>query len=322
MRFLLGIAASWLISAATAAGLSFEIGISEGLLNGTTDGRVLLLLAPAGTDPSDDTDVTTSPDYFFGYNVDGLDNSSSITVTGGSDVQPLTSTYGFPNVSLDDVEPGDYTVQAYLNVYETVTRSDGSVVTVRFPCGDGGLPFGGPGSLYSELTNVTISGDDQTIQLMFDNVTAPEDFTGSEIGGCSQGNYEDWGQIRYVKIRSAAVSDFWGRDMYVGANVLLPAGYDESDTETRYPVIYHQGHWPADGGLYGYGPSATRPADLEFIEAWDNGTVTNTTDPAPKLIIVTFRHENPFYDDSYAVNTANIGPYGDASKSAVLQIEL
>ena len=27
---------------------------------------------------------------------------------------------------------------------------------------------------------------------------------------------------------------------------------------------------------------------------------------------VTFRHESPFYDDSYAVNTANIGPYGDA----------
>lgn len=28
--------------------------------------------------------------------------------------------------------------------------------------------------------------------------------------------------------------------------------------------------------------------------------------------IQVFRHENPYYDDSYAVNTANIGPYGDA----------
>ncbi|KAK5276144.1 hypothetical protein LTR40_012004, partial [Exophiala xenobiotica] len=30
------------------------------------------------------------------------------------------------------------------------------------------------------------------------------------------------------------------------------------------------------------------------------------------MILVTFRHESPFYDDSYGVNTANIGPYGDA----------
>lgn len=41
---------------------------------------------------------------------------------------------------------------------------------------------------------------------------------------------------------------------------------------------------------------------------------TNTTRsrPIPEFIIVVFRHETPFYDDSYAVNTANIGPYGDA----------
>jgi enterochelin esterase-like enzyme len=30
------------------------------------------------------------------------------------------------------------------------------------------------------------------------------------------------------------------------------------------------------------------------------------------MIIVTIRHETPYYDDSYAVNTANIGPWGDA----------
>lgn len=30
------------------------------------------------------------------------------------------------------------------------------------------------------------------------------------------------------------------------------------------------------------------------------------------MILVTFRHEAPYYDDSYAVNTANLGPYGDA----------
>jgi hypothetical protein len=30
------------------------------------------------------------------------------------------------------------------------------------------------------------------------------------------------------------------------------------------------------------------------------------------MILVTIQHANPYYDDSYAVNSANIGPYGDA----------
>jgi hypothetical protein len=32
----------------------------------------------------------------------------------------------------------------------------------------------------------------------------------------------------------------------------------------------------------------------------------------PRVIAIEIQHANPFYDDSYAVNSANIGPYGDA----------
>jgi len=32
----------------------------------------------------------------------------------------------------------------------------------------------------------------------------------------------------------------------------------------------------------------------------------------PRVIIATLQHANPYYDDSYAVNSANLGPYGDA----------
>jgi hypothetical protein len=31
-----------------------------------------------------------------------------------------------------------------------------------------------------------------------------------------------------------------------------------------------------------------------------------------RLLSVTFQHPTPYYDDSYAVNSANNGPYGDA----------
>ena len=30
------------------------------------------------------------------------------------------------------------------------------------------------------------------------------------------------------------------------------------------------------------------------------------------MIVIEIQHPNPYYDDSYAVNSANLGPYGDA----------
>ena len=294
-----------------ADGLTIEIAVSDSLLTSKTDGRVMVLFAPQGTDPLDDLDVVTSPDLFFGKNVYQLSKAETVVLQGGSGNQPLYSVWGYPNVSLDDVEPGDYTIQAFLNPYETVTRSDGSTVTVKFPCGDGALPVDGPGSLFAEATNVTITGSPQTVQLTFDNITAVEDFTGSEIGGCSQGNYEDLDLLKYVKIRSDVLSDFWNRDMYIGANILLPSSYNASDTTTRYPVIYNQGHWPANVGAYRYDPTSDDQRAIDFVSGWNSGLIPNTSTPIPKFILVTIRHETPLYDDSYAVNTANLGPYGD-----------
>lgn len=66
---------------------------------------------------------------------------------------------------------------------------------------------------------------------------------------------------------------------------------------------------PGSRGAFSY-PRAS------FSAAWNNGTIPANAGgparPAPKLILVTFRHETAFYDDSYAVNTPNLGPYGDA----------
>ncbi|EXJ95691.1 hypothetical protein A1O1_00814 [Capronia coronata CBS 617.96] len=293
----------------TTPGLELQISITDGLLNGSVNGRVVVLFAPSGVDPLEDTDVTSSPDLIFGMNVFGTVGTDTITLSGGSGYNVRTGVWGWPNASLDEVPPGNYSVQAFLNPYETVTRSDGSTLSVHFPCGDGAPNVDGVGSLVTSITDVEIQEGPQTVELNFNNVTLVEAFTGSEIGGCSQGNYEDTETLKYVKIRSQALSSFWGRDMYVGANIVLPSGYDANDTSARYPVIYSQGHWPADGGAFGY-------PDSNFSAEWDNGTIPGEDGepdrPAPKMILVTFRHEAPFYDDSYAVNTANIGPYGDA----------
>jgi enterochelin esterase-like enzyme len=271
----------------------------------------MVLLAPAGVDPQEDTDVVTSPDHFYGKNVYKFDGGDIATLSGGSRLLTDTGVWGFPNVNMNDVAPGQYTVQAFLNRYETVTRSDGSIVSVRFPCGDGALPVNGPGSLTTETVNVTIAAKGpQTIKLTFTDVTPVEAFNGTEVGGCSQGNYEDTEFLKYVKIRSSILSKFWNRDMYVGATVLLPHGYDASDKSKRYPVLYHQNHWTANEGAYGYSNGG------DFTTAWESGIIPGVNGTAdretPKLIIIQFRHEAPFYDDSYAVNTANLGPYGDA----------
>jgi hypothetical protein len=43
----------------------------------------------------------------------------------------------------------------------------------------------------------------------------------------------------------------------------------------------------------------------DFYRAW-------TGPDFPRVIVVQIQHANPYYDDSYAVNSANLGPYGDA----------
>src|SRR5581483_7926335 len=95
-----------------------------------------------------------------------------------------------------------------------------------------------------------------------------------EGGTCQQGNPADSEHVKHLKIQCDLLTAFWGPPMFLGADVLLPDGFDAS-SGTRYPVIYLQGHYP-------------------------------------KVIVVQLRHENPYFDDSYAVNSANLGPYGDA----------
>src|SRR5581483_2926110 len=43
----------------------------------------------------------------------------------------------------------------------------------------------------------------------------------------------------------------------------------------------------------------------KFFQDWTAGRL-------PRVIILQIQHANPYFDDSYAVNSANLGPYGDA----------
>ena len=88
--------------------------------------------------------------------------------------------------------------------------------------------------------------------------------------------------------------------------------------DAHYPVIYDAGAFQSGRAIRLYSenepvPDAMRArlADVnretgyEFYQSW-------TSDSFPRMIAVTFQHPTPYFDDSYAVNSANNGPYGDA----------
>jgi hypothetical protein len=130
------------VSVNAVSPLRVQISPVKGLLNKTLDGgRVVVIFAPAGEDPLDYSDVT-NPGYFYGKNVYKFKRNDVVTLTGGAENTVENGVYGFPQVSMRNIPAGNYSVQAWLNPYETVTRSDGSVVTVHFPCGDGGMFLG------------------------------------------------------------------------------------------------------------------------------------------------------------------------------------
>jgi hypothetical protein len=49
--------------------------------------------------------------------------------------------------------------------------------------------------------------------------------------------------IRHERIQSELLTRFWGRPMHLGANVLLPEGWD-THPEARYPLFIYHGHFP------------------------------------------------------------------------------
>jgi hypothetical protein len=129
--------------------------------------------------------------------------------------------------------------------------------------------------------------------------------------------------VRYERIQSALLTDFWGTPVYLGAHVLLPHGFDEHP-EARYPLAVFHGHFPATIG--GWRETPPDP-DLkpDFSERFGLAGYNRIQQEAawalyqqwigpdfPRAIAIEIQHPTPYYDDSYAVNSENNGPYGDA----------
>ncbi|PIQ62113.1 MAG: enterochelin esterase-like enzyme [Bacteroidetes bacterium CG12_big_fil_rev_8_21_14_0_65_60_17] len=236
---------------------------------------------------------------FWGVDVADVTPGDVIRVSSGD-----AAVRGYPFESLTDLPAGSYHVQALLSVYTTFERADGHTVSMHLNSGAGQDQWEAPGNAVSGVVPLDVDpASGRTHALVLDRVIPPRHPVPTG-GTLQQGNPPDTERVKYVKIRSELLSAFWGRDMYIGANVLLPEGYGESSV--RYPVMYMQGHFPGDRAPLGFteeGQATGRGRGLTGF--W-------LSDESPKVIAVTIRDANPYYDTSYSVNSENIGPYGDA----------
>ncbi len=295
-------------------GPSFEVGIAAGVAEQalatvgrsgrSLDGRVYVIVTPDGSSEPRLQVLPLLPPAvppFWGRDTDGLKPGRTVTLAAGDG-----RVFGYPLASMADLQPGTYHVQAFMNVYETFRRADGSVVKLHLPCGDGNVVFRGTGNVMSKPVTIEVRRHHTPrVRLQLTDVVPPAEPVPAG-GTCQQGNPPESAHVRQVKIRSERLSAFWGRPIYIAASVLLPEGYD-ADPARRYPVVYQHGHYPT-----AYNPVGN-PNPFGFLEDGSNAFSRFWLAPdSPRVIAVTFRHENPFYDASYTVDSPNVGPYGAA----------
>lgn len=288
-----------------ASGTRINISFSKDASDKNLDGRLLLMFAKNdSTEPRFQINAGLNAQPVFGLNVEGMAAGESISFDD--------SVFGFPISSMSELEPGDYYVQALLHVYETFNLSTGHQVKLPMDNGEGQQWNRSPGNLYSQPVKITVAEKGKVkLDLVMDQVIPeieePED--------------TEW--VKHIKIRSEKLSKFWGRDMYLGAHVLLPKDFDKHP-EAKYPLMVFHGHFPSDfGGFRTTPPDADMKPEyserfgvegynvLQQQEAYDFYKRWNEPD-FPRFLIIEIQHPTPYYDDSYAVNSASQGPYGDA----------
>jgi len=269
------------------------------------DGRLLFLVSTDSTaEPRRQIADGPETQLVFGTDVNGWAPGADAWVDG--------SAFGYPVRSLAALPPGRYWVQAVLNRYQTFRRSDGRVVKLPPDMGEGQQWNAKPGNLYSRPRWMRL---DPRLRIL-NRVTLDQEIP--PIAPPADTKY-----IKHIRIESKLLSAFWGTPMFLGAHVLLPEGFD-THPEARYPLVINHGHFPADiGGFRPEPPDPNLKPDFSarFNLAGYNRIqqeeahqfYTDWTGPGfPRVLLVEIQHPTPYYDDSYAVNSANNGPYGDA----------
>lgn len=282
------------------AGTTFDVVISPGLRKEAATGRVFIFLArDSAPEPRLEAGGVVSVP-FFGKDVEGLRPGVPVVVDRGA--------LGYPLRSLDALPAGDYYVQALLSVYTKFARADGHTIWAHMDEWEGQQFNTAPSSLVSAVRRVHVDPRrGSRIRIELTRALPPVDIP------------PDDRYVKRIRIKSEILSKWWGHPIYLGAVVLLPRGYDEHP-DIRYPAVWLQGHFtlkapfdftldstpePDDERRARLERTDHRESGFEFARAW-------LSDGFPRMVAIRILHPSPYYDDSYAVNSANNGPYGDA----------
>ena len=224
-----------------------------------------------------------------------------------------SSVKAYPIEELDQLKSGTYFVQALFHKYDTFNLSNGHTVQLPMDQGEGQHWNTSPKNIYSKPIKIEYNKHGKSpIEILITEEIPP-------IEPIKDSKY-----IKHVKIKSELLSEFWGRPMYLQANVLVPHGFNK-ESKTQYPLMVFHGHFPKTIGGFRTTPPTAPEKDTIFStrfgitgykyiqekEAYD--FYKNwLSDDFPRFLVIEIQHQNPYYDDSYAVNSANLGPYGDA----------
>lgn len=275
--------------AQSQSSLKFEISFPKNAYSEAITGRAYVIISKNNSrEPRFQVSPTGVP--IWGMNIDDLRPGESAIMNG--------DVLGYPLQSIDEIPAGDYFVQGFINLYTEFKRKDGHTLWMHNDQWEGQNWNESPGNLYSDVKSMHIDPKrGNSIQISCNNVIPPIEPAA------------DTKWVKRIKYKSESLTEFWGQPIYLGATILLPQGY-ESHPDVSYPVNYIQGHFSLRAP-FGFDPedpgeqNARRRRGYEFYQYW-------SSDDCPRMIAVTFQHPCPYYDDSYAVNSANVGPYGDA----------
>jgi hypothetical protein len=281
-------------AARPASRLQFDISFPASVSSDKQDGHIILIVSrDSAREPRFQYHVY-SPDVQpgFGLDVDALAPGQAAVID--------PTVVGWPLSSIADIPAGDYRVQAVLQRYETFHLANGHTLKLAPDKGEGQHWYSKPGNFYSEPMRVHIDpASAQTVRISMSKVIPPIPAP------------KDTKWVKYVRIKSELLSKFWGRPMYIGAYVLLPAGFDDHPN-AHYPLAVDEGHYPT--GFGEFSPNPPTPGSRDSVRvSYAYDLYRKWTGPGfPRMLVMKIQHANPYYDDSYAVNSANLGPWGDA----------
>jgi hypothetical protein len=282
--------------AGVAQGTRFEVTYTTAAHAGPLTGRLVLIVSKRG-EPEPRLTIGPQGPALFGVDLEQVRPEQPVVV----DQKAL----GYP-APLGTLPAGEYFVQAIVNVYDQVKRADGH--TVWLPMNDGTIEFfnTAAGNIYSDVQRVRI-GSGESVKVAITKVLpAPPRPTDT-----------DW--VKRVTIQSEKLTKFWGRPIFIHATVLLPKGYAQHPN-VQYPAVYSLGHTIP----FSFNPDSTRVRNIGQINPV-TGTETGydfykswVSDSFPRVVAITFQQQTPYFPDSYSVNSANNGPYGDAIVEEVI----